>query len=100
MPVDPAGIAPRATQTRLEHAELVAGEATRTAQARQKEADGLRCALDEAEATLAQVRAELAAGEQGRNGLEQRRDTTRHPSQERDGQDDTAARRKTGRPLG
>jgi hypothetical protein len=59
----------RATQTRLGHAELVASEATRTAHARREEAADLRLALNEAEAALAQVRAELAANERAREEL-------------------------------
>lgn len=90
----------RATQTRLGHAELAAGEATRTAQVRQEEAAELRQALDAAEATLAQVRAELAVSEQARMELEQRRDTTHHPDLGATGHNDTAPRRKVGRPLG
>ncbi len=58
-----------AITTRLGHAELVAGEASRTAQARQEEAAGLRLALDTAETTLAQVRAQLAASEQALAGI-------------------------------
>lgn len=87
----------RATQTRLGHAELVASEATRAAQIRQEEAAGLRQALDTAEASLAQLRAELAASEQTR---ERSRPATRHLPQEAEDQGDTATRRKVGRPLG
>jgi hypothetical protein len=90
----------RATQTRLGHAELAAGEAIRTAQARQEEATGLRQALGATEATLAQVRAGLAASEQAREKLEQRRHATRHPGPDADGREDTATRRKVGRPCG
>ncbi len=86
----------QAVRTRLGHAELVAGEASRTAQARQEEAAGLRRSLDTAEATLAQVRAQLVASEQAREELER----GRHASREVDERDDTAVRRKVGRPLG
>lgn len=78
----------------------MAGEASRTAQARQEEAAGLHRALDTAEAALAQVRAELAASERAREELEQRRDVTQHPNRKADERDDTAVRRKVGRPLG
>ncbi len=90
----------RATQTRLGHAELATGEAVRTAQARQEEANGLRQALDAAEATLAQVRGELAVSEQVREGLERRQQTTRHPGPKTGDREDLAPRRKVGRPLG
>lgn len=90
----------RATQTRLGHAELAAGEALRTAQARQEEAAGLRQALDAAEAALAQARAELAASAGAGMELEQRRDTKRRPRSEAAERNGTAAHRKVGRPLG
>ncbi len=90
----------RATQTRLGHAELASSEAIRTAQSRQEEAASLRHTLDAAEATLAQVRAELAASERAREELAQRRHATRHLGPEADEQEYTATRRKTGRPLG
>ncbi len=91
----------RATQTRLGHAELALREAGREAQARQEEAAGLRQALDAAEATLAQVRAELAASERAREELERSRHATRQPDpgpRARSGRH--ATRRKVGRPLG
>ena len=90
----------RATQTRLGHAELVLGEATRTAHARQEEAVGLREALDTAEAALAQVRVELVASELAREELQQRLDVTRHLSRKTEERGDAAVRRKVGRPLG
>ena len=90
----------RATQTRLGHAELALGEATRTAQARQEEAAGLRQVLDAAEATLAQVRAELAASERERQSLEQRQIVARDPGSKKQVRGDTATGRKVGRPLG
>jgi hypothetical protein len=90
----------RVAQTRLGHAELAASEASRTAQARQKETAGLRQALDAAEATLAQVREEWAASEEAREELERRREATRHPSLEVNERDDTATRRKVGHPFG
>ncbi len=90
----------RTAQTRLGHAELALGEADRKTQVWQEEAAGLRQALDAAETTLVQLRAELAASEQAREELEQRRDTTRLPSLEANGGQGTATRRKVGRPLG
>ncbi len=90
----------QATRTRLGHAELVVGEANRTAQARQEEAAGLRLALDTAEAALAQVRAQLVASELAREELEQRREMTQRLNRKADEGDDTAVRRKVGRPLG
>ena len=90
----------QATRTRLGHAELVAGEASRTAQARQEEAAGLRRALDTAEAALAQVRAELAASERAREELERHRAAMGPINREADERDDTAVRRRVGRPLG
>ena len=90
----------QATRTRLGHAELVAGEASRTAQARQEEAACLRLALDTAEATLAQVRAALAASEQSREELMRHRGAMRPINREADERDDTVARRRVGRPLG
>ena len=71
----------QATRTRLGHAELVSGEASRMAQARQEEAAGLRRALDTAEAMLAQLRADLAASKRAWEELGQRRP----PSREADG---------------
>ena len=90
----------QATRTRLGHAELVSGEASRAAQARQEEAAGLRRALATAEAALAQVRAELAASERAREELERHRDAMRHINREAHERDDTAVRRRVGRPLG
>lgn len=90
----------RATQTRLGHAELALGEAGRAAQARQEEAAGLRQALDAAEATLAQLRAELAASERAREEPERRQPTVRHSSAEADAPTGVATRHKVGRPLG
>ncbi|MGI4792692.1 MAG: hypothetical protein ACRYG8_01135 [Janthinobacterium lividum] len=90
----------QATRTRLGHAELVAGEASRTAQARQEEAAGLRLALDTAEATLAQLRTELMASEQAREELVRYRDAMRPSNREAHKRDDAAVRRKVGRPLG
>ena len=90
----------RATQTRLGHAELALQEAGREAQVRQEEAAGLRHALDAAEATLAQVRADLAASEQAREELEQGQPAARHPNPRSPVQEDKAIRRKVGRPLG
>ena len=90
----------QATRTRLGHAELVAGEASRTARVRQEEAAGLRQGLDTAEATLAQVRAQLAASELARKELERHRDATRHSSRKAEESDDTATCRRVGRPLG
>ena len=90
----------RATQTRLGHAELAAGEALRTAQTWQDEAVRLRHSLDSAETTLTQMRAELAASKQAREALECRRDATRHPDLGNHASEDTANRRKVGRPLG
>ena len=90
----------RATQTRLGHAELVASEATRAAQARQEEAAGLRRTLDAAEAALAQVRAELAASERMREDLEQRRVATRLCVPAGHDREDAPTRRRVGRPLG
>ncbi|MGI4800373.1 MAG: hypothetical protein ACRYG8_41345, partial [Janthinobacterium lividum] len=90
----------QATRTRLGHAELVASEASRTVQARQEEAGGLRRALDTAEAALAQVRAELAASERAREELVRHRDALRPIGGEADERDDTAVRRRVGRPLG
>ena len=89
-----------ATQTRLGHAELALQEAGREAQGRQEKAAGLRRALDAVEATLAQVRAELAASERVRKDLERSRCAKHHPDPEVDGREDTATRRKVGRPLG
>lgn len=60
----------RVMQTRLGHAELALAEASREAQARREEAAALRQVLDAAGATLAQVRAELAASEQAHEALE------------------------------
>ncbi len=90
----------QATRTRLGHAELVAGEASRTAQARQEAAAGLRRALDTAEAALAQVRAELAASERAREELERHRAAMEPINREADERDDAAVRRRVGRPLG
>ncbi len=90
----------RATQTRLGHAELALREAGREAQARQAEAASLRQTLDAAEATLAQVRAELAASERARVELERRREATQQPSPTTNERDGIATRRKVGRPLG
>ena len=90
----------QATRTLLGHAELVAGEASRTAQARQEEAARLRQALDIAEAARAQVRVELAASERAREDLERQRDVMRSINREADERDDTAVRRRVGRPLG
>ena len=90
----------RAVQTRLGHAELVLQEASKEAQARQEEAAGLRHARDATEATLTQVRAELAASEQAREALEQSRCAKRHRDPEVEGREDTATRRKVGRPPG
>ena len=90
----------QATRTRLGHAELVAGEAGREAQARQEEAAGRRRALDTAEAALAQMRAELAASERAREELERHRDATRPINRKADEHDDKAVRRRVGRPLG
>ena len=90
----------RAAQTRLGHAELAAGEALKLARARQEEAAGLRQILDAAEATLAQVRAELAASEQARERLERQGQTPQRPGSEADNRGDAATRRKVGRPLG
>ncbi len=90
----------QATRTRLGHAELVAGEASRTAQALQEEAAGLRRALDTAETVLAQVRAQLVASKLVREKLEQRLDVLQHPNREANERDDIAVRRKVGRPLG
>ena len=90
----------RATQTRLGHAELVASEATRAAHARQEETIGLRLALDEAEATLVQVRAELAASERARKELEGRQNATHHPGLQTHARENDTIRRKVGRPLG
>lgn len=90
----------RATQTRLGHAELALAEAGREARARQEEAAELRQALNTAEATLAQLRAELAASKQAREGLERRREATRHSSPRADERDGAVIRRRVGRPLG
>ena len=90
----------RAMQTRLGHAELALRQAGREAQVRQEEAASLRQALDTAEATLAQVRAELAASERARGTLERSRQATRHSGADADNQGDTRARRKVGRSLG
>ncbi len=90
----------QAVRTRLGHAELVAGEASRTAQVRQEEAAGLRRSLDTAEAALAQVRAELAASEWAREELERHQDATRPMNREAGERDGTATRRRVGRPLG
>lgn len=90
----------RATQTRLGHAELVASEATRAAQGRQEEAASLRRALDAAEATLAQVRAELSASRRACEDLEQRRVATRPSVPAGDDREDAPTRRRVGRPLG
>jgi len=90
----------RATQTRLGYAELVLGEAGRAAQARQEEATGLRQALDAAEATLAQLRAELAASERAREEPERRQPTVRHSSAEADAPTGVATQHKVVRPLG
>ena len=89
----------RATQTRLGHAELALSETNRMAQARQEEAAGLRQTLDAAEATLAQMRVELAASEKARMELEQRRNTTRDTNSRAAKRDGTAVLRKVGRPL-
>ena len=89
-----------ATQTRLGHAEQALQKADREAQARQGEAAGLRQSLDAVEATLAQARAELAASVQAREELERCREAAHHPGREADERDDTAIRRKAGRPLG
>ena len=90
----------RAMQTRLGHAELAASEALRTAQTWQQEAVRLRHSLDCAETALAHLRAELAASEQAREVLERRREATRHPDPRNNASEDTATRRKVGRPLG
>ena len=90
----------QATRTRLGHAELVAGEANRTAQARQEEAAGLRQALDTAEAALAQVRAALAASERAREELMRHQDAMRPIDRKADECNDTAVRRRVGRLLG
>ena len=90
----------RAPQTRLGHAELALAEAGREARARQEEAAGLRQALDTAEATLAQVRAELAMSERARERLEQRSRTTLRPELGANDRRSVATRRKVGRPLG
>ena len=90
----------RATQTRLGHAELALGEATRAAHARQEEAVGLREALDTTEAALAQVRAELAASKKTREQLEQGRPAACQPNPRSPAREDIAIGRKVGRPLG
>ncbi|MGI4801535.1 MAG: hypothetical protein ACRYG8_47415 [Janthinobacterium lividum] len=90
----------QATRTRLGHAELVVGEASRTAQALQEEAAGLRRALDTADTVLAQVRAELAASEQARGELVRHRNAIRPIDREADECSDLAVRRRVGRPLG
>ena len=92
----------RATQTRLGHAELALQEAGREAQARQEEAAGLRQALDAVEATLAQVRAELAESEQAREALDRSQPVILrlHAGSENQARESVAPRRKIGRPLG
>ena len=90
----------RATLTRLGHAELALAEAGRAAQARADEAEGLRRALAEAEAALAQARAELAVSEQARGQAEQRQPGKGRTGLGADTRDDGSARRKAGRPLG
>ena len=89
-----------ATRTRLGHAELALGEAGRTAKARQEEGAALRLALDVAEASLAQVRAELAANERERQKLEQRQIVAHDPGAKKQARADTATGCKAGRPLG
>ncbi len=90
----------RATQTRLGHAELALDEAGKVAQARQEEVADLHQALDAAEATLAQVRVELAASERAHDELNRHRPTPRHPGPEADAPTAVAIRRKVGRPFG
>ena len=90
----------QATRTRLGHAELAAGEANRTAQAWQDEAAVMRRVLDTAETALAQVRAELAASERARKELVRQQNAMRPSNREFDEGDDTAVRRRVGRPLG
>ena len=90
----------QATRTRLGHAELVAAEVSRMAQARQEEATRLQRALDTAKAALAQVRAELAVSEQAREELVRQRNAMPHINREADKCNDTAVHRRVGRPLG
>ncbi len=90
----------RSTQTRLGHAELALNEADRAARERQEEANDLHQALRAAEATLAQARAELVASERAREDLERRLEATRPARPKADERNETAPRRKVGRPCG
>ena len=90
----------RATQTRLGHAELVASEATRTAQNRQEAAATLQQALDATEAALTQVRRELAISKRAREELEQRQAATHLSVPAGHDREDAPTRRRVGRPHG
>ncbi len=90
----------RTEQPRLGHAELALREAGREARTHQEEAKGLRQVLGAVDATLVQVRPEVATSERVREGLKRHQETKSYSGLKAGNRADTAMRRRVGRPLG